>query len=152
MALDLDLIEELLVDERVYCLINRARWERIEAMGVKIGPQHYVGPYMFWNNVPDPCLFLKEAYETFGEVQLYSPNKEMKPGLVCKWSAYDPFMLPLNHHSQDFKRIQLELLEIRAKNPKPFLSLYQHDRRNFYPLFLPQLSCIDSNYYGFIPN
>lgn len=140
-------------DERVYCLKNPLRKGITEAVGVRLldRADYLVGVYLFWNSLRNPRWFLNGIVRDFGEARLYALDKISPPGLVCKMSIDVPsFVLP--EDAPDYYRIKLDLLEMRASNPKPFLALYYDFKKrawDYDPLLA--LRCVDSNY-SYIPN
>jgi len=140
-------------DERVFCLVSPYE-SKIGAIGVRLldRADFLVGVYMFWSDVQDSKVFLNRIVRDFGEARLYSPSKSSPPGLVCKISVSVPSLVLVEEQCPGYHHLKLDLLEIRASNPKPFLALNYDSRKRAwdYKPLLP-LSCVNSNY-SYIPN
>ena len=133
---------------------NTLKHGRTEAIGVRLldRTDYLVGVYLFWNSFRNPRRFLEGVVRDFGEARLYAVDKKSPPGLVCKMSISVPSLGLLAEDSDDYYRINLDLLEMRASNPKPFLALYYDSGKKLWdcePLLA--LRCVDSNY-SYIPN
>lgn len=140
-------------DERVFCLVSPYE-SKIGAIGVRLldRADFLIGIYMFWNDVDDTKRFLNSIVRDFGEARLYSPCKTSPPGLVCKMSVSVPSLILIGEECPGYYRLKLDLLEIRASNPRPFLALHYDSRKrawDYKPLLA--LRCVDSNY-SYIPN
>jgi hypothetical protein len=141
-------------DEKLYCLINPEASTSIGAIGLKLldRPDYLVGLFMFWNNVEDPVKFLEEMVKDFGEVRLFAPANFFHPSLVCKMCIDTPLYVVLDDKSKGFRRFLLDFLEMRASNPKPFISLrFNSERKAWDGKPIPYLSSIDSNF-SLVPN
>lgn len=142
------------LDERVFCLLNRSNNTTIEAVGLRFmdGADYLVGLYLSWSRLENPTLFLMELLKTFGKVMQTNLDWHKPGGLACKMSIDVPNLCLLEPEVPYYREIKLELLEIRALNPKPFLALHYDRQKELWigKPFAP-LSCVDSNY-GFIPN
>lgn len=135
-------------DERVYGLVDPHK-RHYAAFGVRLldRADFLVGVYLFWGHLRNPKRFLEGVVRDFGEAQLYATTTDRIPGLVCKMSIDVPNLI--HFPDDDFR---LDLLAMRASNPKPFLALrYDTIRRAWDTKPLLALRCVDSNY-SFIPN
>lgn len=126
-------INDVSLDEKIYYLINSDRY-KVEAMGVKLfdDEDYLVGLYMFWDNYKNPKHFLKDIVREFGEAYLYAPNKNSDPGLVCKMNFDEPNLSILVEKAKNYRDIKLDLLEMRASNPKPFLALNYDSKKKIW--------------------
>ena len=63
-----------------------------------------------------------------------------------------PNLIALDEAFANYSKLRIDLLEMRASNPKAFLALsYDLNGRRWVSKPLPGLGCIDSNY-SYIPN
>lgn len=118
-------VMEKSLDETVYCLLNF--WDgKIEAIGLKQtdGKKHLVGVYLFWDKYQNPREFLEGIVSRYGEAKLLSLRGDTSPGLVCQMSYDIPNLAVLSPDGLSYREMSRDLLEIRARNPKPFLSLH----------------------------
>jgi hypothetical protein len=135
-------------DERIYGLVN-PHDKHIAAVGVRLldRADYLVGIYCFWDSFSNPRQFLQDTVRDFGEARLYAMAKNSAPGLVCKMSIDVPHLIQLPDDG-----LRLDLLEMRASNPKPFLALrYDTAKRAWGARPLLALRCIDSAY-SYVPN
>lgn len=141
-------------DEQVYCLVS-PNDRRIAAVGVRLldRADYLVGVYLFWSSIRNPRQFLRGIVQDFGEARLYAEkNSTYNPGLVCKMSISVPSLALLAEDTEEFRRLHLDLLEMRASNPKPFIALYYDVYKQAWDCHpLLALRCVDSNY-SYVPN
>jgi hypothetical protein len=141
-------------DERVYCLLNPFRDWSPAGFGVRLldRADYLVGVYLFWNGVGSPKRFLDDVVRVFGDARLYSLDKNCPPALVCKMSLDVPNLIVLDEAFHNYRKLRVDLLEMRASNPRVFLSLsYDLNQRRWNHKPLLALRCVDSNY-SYIPN
>lgn len=135
-------------DDTVYVLGSQDAG-RMDAAGLRMNGWNYelVGVYFFWDEYNNPCALLKEVVRKFGEARIYGlPEHERGPGLVCKFSA-DQMPKVLSPESRGYKKLRMDLLEMRASSPKPYLSLqFEKDFNSWMPTLVPELASLDSNY------
>ncbi len=139
------------LDERVYCVVNLSDSCKVEAVGVRLanGSDYLVGSYLFWDKFENPRPILEEMIGLFGEVRLYAPPGSSRPGLVCKMSFAEPALCLLSGNTKDYKSLKLDLLELRATNPRVFLHLdYDSEKKlwNYKPVLTDPTGI--SNYNG----
>lgn len=149
-----ELVKAMNFDERVYCLLNPFRDWSPAAFGVRLldRADYLVGVYLFSNSGRDHKRFLDEVVRVFGDARLYSLDKNCPPALVCKMSLDVPNLIVLDEAFANYFKLRIDLLEMRASNPKVFLSLsYDLNERRWHSKPLPALRCVDSNY-SYIPN
>ena len=146
--------EKVSKDERIFMLVNPKVPERIGAIGLKLLDRAdcLIGLYFDWSAHENPREVLREIVGLFGEARFYAPSQFFEPALVCKMAIDIPSYVALGEKSRDYRKIKIDLLEIRASNPKPFVSLHFNRERNIWD-YKPVLSlgCVDSNY-SYVPN
>lgn len=116
------------LDERVFALTHKAKSTVIDGLGVieEGKPGALVGVYYGWTALRNPYEFIHEMAAYFGgEVRFATLDREMPPGFVCKMQLSRPFLRELSTDTKNFKKIQINLLEIRASKPRAELILYQ---------------------------
>lgn len=118
-------------DERVFALMNRAQPKVIDALGVieEGKPGALVGVYFSWNSKGRASEFIHEMGSCYGQAFFTTLGKEMPPGFVCKMQIAEPMLREVPENDLHFRKLKLDLLEIRASNPKPKLILYYDTAR-----------------------
>lgn len=140
-------------DERVFCLMNPLKGWTPVAFGVRLlnRADCLVGFYVF-EDFRKGRKLLGDIMSTFREAQIYALDSRCKPGVVCKMIVDAPNMIVLDHRFNNFEKLRIDLLGMRASNPKPFLALrYDLGRAKWSYSLLPALACVNSNY-SYIPN
>lgn len=130
------------MDEIVYCISDFSKEKdsfNVDAYAVKLFDGHenrFVGLYMFWNNKENeywnPKDFLKGIVDMYGEAKLQKLPGEQNAGLVCNLNYKGPEdnIEILHPSTTNYNDIKLDLLEMRASDPKPLLSLeYNIDKK-----------------------
>ena len=127
------------LDEKVYLVTvlseDNFKPDKIEAYGVKIFDEdedYLVGVFNFMDRYNNPKKFLKRIARQFGEANLHLLPGETSPGLVCRMQCKGPEynIGVLLDDSKDYRNIKLDLLEMRASDPKPILSLKYNLKKN----------------------
>lgn len=142
------------LDERVFCLTSPIEKNQVEAIGVNFlnRSDYLVGLYYAWINFPNPQNFLCEVIKYFGEAKLYTPNRNLPPGLVCKMAIDVPCYDILDEKAENYRLIKVDFLEMKASNPKPFLALHYDSKKDYWDYrIVPYLDFINPNY-SYVPN
>lgn len=127
------------LDEHIYLVTilseNNFKPDKIEAYGVKIfyeDENYLVGVFNFFERYNNPKKIQKNITRQFGEAKLHMLPGESDPGLVCRMKCNGPEynIGILLEESKNYRDIKLGLLEMRANDPKPFISLKYNFRKN----------------------
>ena len=135
-------------DERIFYMSKSGDAKDMKAAGVRMNNVNndLVGIYMFWDEYDNPSDFLSNVVRDFGEAKLYGNKIGVTPSLICKMRTAEQQYL-LKKEEPLYQQLRMDLLEIRASNPKPFLALNYDDKKDLWiPTTKPSFASIDSNY------
>lgn len=137
------------LDETVYIASVGSDQNPVAAIGLKMANWHrfLVGLYFYGRQVADTDAFIQEVLHEFGEASLYAKNMSHGPALICKMNVQGPLHEFIGITLPQYRSFRLDLLELRTKNPRPFINLrYDREERKWRHAFDANLAYLPTGY------